>query len=209
MLDKYSVGEFGVSQPLVAASLLGFAAGEFVSGALLGVLLQSVWLLQLPIGRKVPLDAQAAGISGAVAFFTMKILANPAFETAALAAIVVAAAAGIWGGWLDRYVRRLNGVLAKRLERVSHRRQLLFLHVAALEIAFMRGALLALLAAGAGLILLPLLRFLPSVPLERLLAATLSIGLASGLVLFGIRKRLAPLLVGFTTWVVVWALVRF
>lgn len=79
MLNKYSVGEFGISQPLV----------------------------ELPIGRKVPLDAQVAGISG------------------------------------------------------------------------------------------------------RLLAATLSVGLAGGLVLFGIKKRLLPFFVGFTDWVVVWALVRF
>ncbi|MEA3312367.1 MAG: PTS sugar transporter subunit IIC [candidate division WOR-3 bacterium] len=209
MLDKYSFGEFGVSQPLVAASVLGFAAGDFVSGALLGVLLQPVWLLQLPIGRKVPLDAQAAGISGAVAFFTMRILANPAFEAAALAAIVVAAAASVWGGWFDRYVRRLNGVLARRLEQISHRRRLLFLHIAALDISFLRGVLLALLAAGIGIVILPLLKLLPLISLERLFAATLSVGLASGLVLFGIKKRLLPFFVGFTAWVVVWALVRF
>jgi len=144
MLDKYSVGEFGVSQPLV----------------------------ELPIGRKVPLDAQAAGISGAVAFFTMRILANP-------------------------------------VEQITHRRRLLFLHIAALDIAFLHGVLLALLAAGTGIVILPLFKFLSLIPLERLLAATLSVGLASGLVLFGIKKRLAPFFVGFAAWVVVWAPVRF
>jgi PTS system mannose-specific IIC component len=209
ILDKYSFGEFGVSQPLVSASLLGFAAGDFFSGVLLGVLLQPVWLVELPIGRKVPLDAQAAGISGAVAFFTMRILGNPSFECAALASIVVATAASLWGGFLDTYLRRLNGILAKRLERVNHRRQLLYLHIAALDAAFMRGVFLALVAAVTGILILPLLDMIPRIPLDWLLAATLSIGLTGALVLFGLKKRLIPFFVGFAAWVVVWALVRF
>jgi PTS system mannose-specific IIC component len=209
MLDKYSFGEFGVSQPLISASLLGFAAGDFISGALLGVLLQPVWLVELPIGRKVRLDAQAAGISGAVAFFTMRILGNPSFESAAVASIVVATAASIWGGFLDTCLRRLNGILAKRLEQVKHRRQLLYLHIAALDAAFVRGVFLALVAAVIGILIRPLLDMIPNVPLDWLLAATLSIGLTGALVLFGLKKRLIPFFAGFAAWVIVWALVRF
>lgn len=209
ILDKYSFGEFGVSQPLVSASVLGFAAGDFISGVLLGVLLQPVWLVELPIGRKVPLDAQAAGISGAVAFFTMRILGNPSFERAALLSIVVATAASLWGGFLDTYLRGLNGILAKRLERVNHRRQVLYIHIAALDAAFMRGVFLAIVAAVIGILILPLLDMIPRIPLDWLLAATLSIGLTGALVLFGLKKRLIPFFVGFAAWVVVWALVRF
>ncbi len=208
MLDKYSIGEFGVSQPLVAAPVLGYAAGDFTSGVLLGLLLQPVWLIQLPIGRKIPLDVQAAGISGTVAFFSMRMLGNARFEFAALAAIAVAAAASLYGGWLDGYGRKLNGIFARRLERVTRRRELLFLHVAALDVAFLRGVILAVVAAGAGAAILPLLKWIPLVPLDRLLAATFSIGLAGALVIFGIKKQLIPFFAGFAAWVIVWALVR-
>jgi len=209
MLDKYSLGEFGVSQPLVVAPILGFAAGDFHAGVLLGVLLQPVWLVELPVGRRMGLDAQAAGISGAVAFFVMR--GRVGFEQAMLAAVLVAAGASLWGGWLDRLQRHLNGALARRAERARTRRGLFFIHAAALELAFLRGVVLAVLAAGVGFVLLPVLRLdiMPGIPVNRLLAATMSIGLAGALVLFGVKKRIIPVLAGFASWVVVWVLVRF
>lgn len=209
MLDKYSLGEFGISQPLVSASVLGFAAGDFTSGVLLGVLLQPLWLVELPIGRKVPLDAQAAGISGAAVFFSMRLLASPPLESALLVSILVAAAASWWGGWLDVWSRKINEKLAMRMERATQKRHLLFIHVAALEVSFLRGMALAAFAVLIGAAVLPLLSLVPLIPVQRLLAATLSIGLAGGLVLFGLKKRLIPAVVGFAAWVVVWVLVRF
>jgi len=209
MLDKYSIGEFGISQPLVASALIGFAAGDFHSGVILGLLLQPVWLIELPIGRRIPLDAQAAGISGAVTFFSLRVLSNTGFEVAAIAAILVAAGASLWGGLLDHLARRINGVLARKMETVRYRRHLVFIHVAALEVAFIRGVVLALAAFGLSLVAIPVIRYIPFVPLDRLLAATVSIGLAGGLFLLGFKKQVIPWLVGFAAWIVVWVLVRF
>lgn len=211
LVDKYSFGEFGISQPLVSASILGFACGDFAAGVLLGVLLQPIWLIELPIGRKVPLDAQAAGISGAVTFFTLRIAASVSVETGAFVSLLVAALASLWGGWFDFLGRRINGVLAGRIERVRSLRELLVIHIAALDIAFLRGVMVAAVSIGIAYLILPIvmLDLLPHIPLTRLLAATLSIGLAGGLVLFGSKKRWIPVAAGFASWVVVWLLVRF
>lgn len=211
MLDKYSLGEFGISQPLVSASIIGFSAGSFLPGVILGVLLQPVWLIELPIGRKVPLDAQGAGISGAVAFFTLKLIADPRFEVCAFIALIVAGAASIWGGWLDKLARQMNGKLVKKLEHIRNRRKLMFVHFAALNITFVRGVLMAALAVAVAIAVLPLIEagLVPVIARERLLIATLSIGLASGLMLFGIKQRIIPFLVGFAAWIILWVFIRF
>lgn len=211
ILDKYSVAEFGISQPLVAASIIGFAFGSFYQGVLIGVLIQPLWLAGLPIGRRIPLDAQAAGISGAVCFFTIRLLGSAPIQTAALISIIIAALAGLWGGLLDRINRNLNRILASRLEKARNRLQVFGLHAAALEAGFIRGVLLALIAAGLGYLIsvLSVLGSIPVVPISSLLVATLSIGLGGAWVMFGAKKQAIPVLAGFASWVIIWVLVRF
>lgn len=211
MVDKYSFGEFGVSQPLVAATILGFAAGDFRTGALLGVILQPIWLLELPIGRRIPLDAQTAGICGAVTFFTLRMTTPVTLEVGAFFSLIVAGLASFWGGWLDMLERRINGVLAGRIERVRNFTELLFIHIAALDIAFIKGVTVAAVSASIALLSVPLFKLdlIPQIPITRLLAATLSVGLAGGLVLIGSKKQWIPVVAGFASWIVVWLLVRF
>lgn len=209
LLDKYSIGEFGISQPLISASILGFTAGDFSSGVLLGVLLQPMWLVELPIGRKVPLDAQAAGISGTIAFFTLRMIGGFSIEVSALLAIVIAAGISVLGGWFDLLQRKINGYIALRLERVKNLKEIVFIHAATLDIAFLRGVLLGLLTVVFSLIVIPIGSIIPGISLPRLLAATFSIGLAGGVYLLGIKKQLIPTVVGFTSWICIWLYLRF
>lgn len=211
IIDKYSFGEFGVSQPLISSSVLGFAAGDFAAGALLGVLLQPIWLIELPIGKKIPLDAQAAGISGAVAFFAVKMFGGVSVEIAAFTALIIAALSSIWGGWLDKLERVINGYLARRMEQATRLRHVVFIHGASINIAFLRGVVMAGIAIGVSLVFIPVFRLniIPVISLNRLLAATLSVGLGGGLVLLARKKHLIPVAVGILAWVVVWVLVRF
>ncbi|NLI98972.1 hypothetical protein GX441_09995 [bacterium] len=209
LLDKYSVGEFGISQPLLSASILGFAAGDFSKGVLLGLLLQPLWIVELPIGRKVPLDGQASGIAGAVVFFTLILIGKVPFEKAAFAAIVLASIMSILGGWLDLVQRKINGYISLRIERATSLWEVAFVHAAALDVAFLRGVIIAVASFVVSLLSVPLIAYIPFIPFERLLVSTFSIGLAGALTLIGLKKAAIPALAGFASWAVVWFCIKF
>ncbi len=61
-LDRLAFGQFMVSQPIVAAPVMGFVLGDFHSGLMAGVVLELFWLRGLPVGGHVPKDATLAAI---------------------------------------------------------------------------------------------------------------------------------------------------
>ncbi len=67
------------------------------------------------------------------------------------------------------------------------------------------------IAIGLSVVLIPILemKLIPSISLNRLLAATLSVGLGGGLVLLARKKHLIPVMLGLVAWVILWVLVRF
>ncbi len=61
-VDRLVFGQFMISQPIVAAPLMGFLLGDFHSGLMVGVVLELFWLRGLPVGGHVPKDATLAAI---------------------------------------------------------------------------------------------------------------------------------------------------
>lgn len=61
-LDRTAMGQFMVSQPIVAAPLVGLALGDVKTGLILGALLELVWISDLPVGKFVPPDGTAAAV---------------------------------------------------------------------------------------------------------------------------------------------------
>ncbi|MEO0225909.1 MAG: PTS sugar transporter subunit IIC, partial [candidate division WOR-3 bacterium] len=72
MLDKYAIGEFGVSQPIIACPLIGLFFGAPEAGLTLGVLLQLIFFSNLPIGRSIPPDAQAGAVLSIASFILLR-----------------------------------------------------------------------------------------------------------------------------------------
>ncbi len=62
-LDRTAVGQFMVSQPLVAGSLTGWVLGEPAAGLIIGAVLEMIWVLDLPVGTFVPADVTVATVS--------------------------------------------------------------------------------------------------------------------------------------------------
>lgn len=62
-LDRTALGQFMVSQPIVAASLTGWMLGDAVTGMIIGGILELIWVLDMPIGTFVPADATVFAVS--------------------------------------------------------------------------------------------------------------------------------------------------
>jgi mannose/fructose/N-acetylgalactosamine-specific phosphotransferase system component IIC len=61
-LDRTAVGQFMISQPIVAAPLAGWMLGDATTGLLIGTTLELVWLLDMPVGAFVPADSTVASV---------------------------------------------------------------------------------------------------------------------------------------------------
>jgi len=62
-LDQTAVGQFMISQPIVAGPLTGWMLGEPVTGFVIGTVLELFWVLDMPIGSFVPADATISAVS--------------------------------------------------------------------------------------------------------------------------------------------------
>jgi mannose/fructose/N-acetylgalactosamine-specific phosphotransferase system component IIC len=105
-LDRLAFGQFMVSQPIVAAPIMGALLGDFQTGLLIGVVLELFWLRGLPVGGHVPADATLSAVltSGTVLLAAPKA---PGVDPAWIAW------AFLWTGLLlfparrlDRWIRR-------------------------------------------------------------------------------------------------------
>lgn len=62
-LDQTAVGQFMISQPIVAGPLTGWLLGDPVTGLIIGAVLEPLWVLDMPIGSFVPADATISAVS--------------------------------------------------------------------------------------------------------------------------------------------------
>jgi mannose/fructose/N-acetylgalactosamine-specific phosphotransferase system component IIC len=91
-LDRQACGQLALSRPLVAASLVGLAAGRFEFGFCLGLWTELLWLARPPLGGHTPPNgglAASAAVLGCAAIPVEAELASPG-RLMALAALAFA-----------------------------------------------------------------------------------------------------------------------
>ncbi|OQB50484.1 MAG: PTS system N-acetylgalactosamine-specific transporter subunit IIC [bacterium ADurb.Bin157] len=117
-LDSTATWQFMISQPIVAAPLTGLFLGNLYGeaamglklGLMVGVILQLLWIEQLPLGMNVPPDAALASVLSVALGF----IAGHSYETYSerevcyTVALLLSVALGLLGRSLDMFVRRLN-----------------------------------------------------------------------------------------------------
>lgn len=179
LLDKYAIGEFGVSQPIVSGTIIGAIFGDISSGIFVGAILQLIFLGESPFGGDIEPDGQAAGIIGAGSYFLLAS-SNP-LEYSLFLAIVLALVGGMIGGVLEMYAHIYNEKLYRIFMKKKH---LLYVcHFAGLITAFLRGLCLLLpIFILAHIVTIP--RAFPQLTKELLMIIGLSVGLANGMYLF-------------------------
>lgn len=186
-LDATSFGQFMLSRPLIAAGLAGMIAGNPEGGIVVGVLLEAIHLAVLPVGAARYPEAGPAAVAAAGAF-----AGAGAHQQVALAASVVFMLAWGWvGGRSVEWLRRWNVRAAVPAEGPVSPGTVERLHLRAMGLDFVRGAVVTLVGL---LILGTLLETLGWIPFREpwtrpALALSAAAALASSLRLFG-RRRL-------------------
>lgn len=118
-LDRLAFGQFMISQPIVAAPLIGWLLGDPHAGLQIGVVLELFWFRGLPVGGHVPKDATLSAIlTTGIALLGRP--AGPGMDAAWLAWVFL----WVWLllypiGFLDQWLRRKNARLVRMAETAS------------------------------------------------------------------------------------------
>lgn len=169
-LDRTAACQLMLHRPLVASTLMGAIFGNMHAGAQVGIVLELIYLVHLPVGASLPPDdtgaAIFAGAAAAVAS-TGAILNGGSFTALILLSVVFAEL----GKGVDAVVRKINGRIARITRNSVDRGDLKAVEhglLAGLTLFASVGVLLALAFSGAGvavsLYLLP--RFGPSLQFD-------------------------------------------
>jgi mannose/fructose/N-acetylgalactosamine-specific phosphotransferase system component IIC len=179
MLDKYAFGEFGLSQPIVAGTIIGAIFGNISMGIFLGAIFQLIFLGGLPVGKDIPPDAQSAGLIGCGAYFLLCQVNSPGHSL--FLAVVIGLLGAIIGGAMEILIRRYNERLYWAFLRNED--HLYWCHFAGLLTAFLRSLSLFLpIFILANLLIVP--SVFPQLTKELLIIIGMSVGMANGIYLF-------------------------
>lgn len=143
-LDTTSFPQVMISRPLVAGTLTGAVLGDPVAGVAVGFIMEAFALLVLPIGATRYPESGTATVAAVGAYLAV------AGVPLAPGALTVAVAFGLAWEWLGGetviLLRRQNGQLLEQSEGVPARR-LERLHLTAMALDFVRGAVVAVSGA--------------------------------------------------------------
>jgi mannose PTS system EIIC component len=122
-LDRVGVGQFALSQPVVAGPLVGWVLGDAAAGLAVGGGLQLLYAGSLPVGASVPPDEAAASVvAAATAVVGARIAGLEPVNLCTLSlALLAGLAAGEVGRGLDLWARRANVWFAHRADAAAAR----------------------------------------------------------------------------------------
>lgn len=116
-LDRRAAVQMMLAHPVVASTLVGALLGELQVGLAVGLLVGLLWSGALPVGGVVPADETLGAVVGVgVAALAARPAGLPV-EAAAMAGFIGAIPAAILGRRLELLLRRLNGWIARRVEK--------------------------------------------------------------------------------------------
>lgn len=194
ILDKYAIGIFGFSQPIVSGMIFGLVFGDLKGFLILGSFLQLIYLSMLPIGRSIPPDGELGGITGLAihALYPGMPIVVPFF---------FAVAASIFSGYTDVVFRQFNNILYRKgisAAKKGNISEVVNFHLLGLPVAFIRAFLTVF-------VMLTIAGFLKPAPYIWSSAVPIvptAIGFASGLYLFFKKRHILYLIGGVAVgWV--------
>jgi mannose/fructose/N-acetylgalactosamine-specific phosphotransferase system component IIC len=161
-LDRTALGQIMVSQPIVAGPLVGWMLGDTTAGAIIGCVLEVIWVLDMPVGTFVPADATvgaiaatAAAVLGSTGRAGLDVIGFCLLLTTVTVPVTMAA---------DQYVRKRNSGLAEACSRECSdpARALARSQAIGLIFFFLKSFVLYLLLVPAGLAAVRLFGTLPA-----------------------------------------------
>jgi len=161
-LDRTAVGQFMISQPVVAGPLTGWLLGDATTGLIIGAVLELIWVLDIPVGTFVPADSTI----GAISATAIAVLGSPGGAPLDVIGFCILLTAGIVPITMkvDDVVRQKNSRLAEAAVARSGEhagRRLARAHFAGLGIFFLKPLVLYLVFLPMGLIAVSLFADMP------------------------------------------------
>jgi len=162
-LDRTALGQFMISEPIVAAPLIGWFLGDTAAGIVIGVVLELIWVLDLPVGTFVPADSTIAAIAAtAIAVLGSRgdhaipgVMGFSLLLTTGMAPVTMLG---------DRFIRSQNALLAVwtlDAEEADTDKRLVTAHLAGLMVFFLKSFVLLLVLIPVGLGALQLYNAMP------------------------------------------------
>jgi mannose/fructose/N-acetylgalactosamine-specific phosphotransferase system component IIC len=148
-LDDVPLIQVMISQPIVAAPLIGWIFGDLKAGLVIGAFLELLMVYLLPIGCAVPIDGSLAAIIATGIF----LLVEPSFSGQREALIGLAIALALPFAALAQRVsvsvRRLNGKISDHAQRMvldEKLRKIDLLHLSGVGLFYLRSFSLCLIS---------------------------------------------------------------
>jgi mannose/fructose/N-acetylgalactosamine-specific phosphotransferase system component IIC len=211
LLDKMAIGEFGLSQPIIACPLIGLIFGSVHTGLFLGAIIQLVWVGALPLGSKEPPDNQTAGVVAITIFLLARQLFNNSFQAGGIAdekiifiSLFFAGIAAIVGQFTIKILKKTNkhfflGII-KDLSDKSIKR----FNYLGLITSFLRGFITIALFQILFYLASPLIKYLPQFTYRELLTVPLIISTAALVRFVIIQKKYVFSILGIVTGLGLW-----
>jgi PTS system N-acetylgalactosamine-specific IIC component len=208
--DKLAIGEFGISQPIVACPLIGLCFGEFYIGLLLGGVLQLVWVGALPLGGKEPLDNQGAGVVAIATYiFATKSFAFSSPGKVMFVCLLFAGLASVIGQVAAQMLKQINNRLFVSINKQSSARSIIMTNFKGLVTSFLKSLVLIVIFQILFIIVSPLIESLPDFNRGELIIIPLTIGIAGLARLLIFKRRIAYSVLGVVTGIVLWVLLKY
>jgi len=169
-LDRTALGQFMISQPVVAGPLTGWLLGDVTAGLAIGGTLELIWVLDMPIGTFVPADATVS----AVAATAIAALGSPVpgqFPVIGFCLLLTVAMVPVTM-FADHLMRQRNAQIPELAMTASGsptEASVTFWHLGGLVAFFLKPFLLCLVLIPAGLVLVSGYLALPA-PVHRAMA---------------------------------------
>ncbi|HWR73496.1 MAG TPA: PTS sugar transporter subunit IIC [Nitrospirota bacterium] len=152
-LDRTALGQFMVSEPIVAAPLIGWLLGDTAAGIVIGVVLEMLWVLDLPVGTFVPADSTIAA-TAATAIAVLGSRGDPALPGVMGFSLLLTTGIAPVTMLADRFIRHQNARLAVWALDAGDTdidRRLATAHLAGLLVFFLKSFVMLLVLVPVGL----------------------------------------------------------
>lgn len=118
-LDRTAALQIMISRPLVAGPLVGLLLGDAMTGLILGMLLELLWLCRMPVGASIPHDDTQVTVGATTLAIALSGTVGRGMGLT-LCALLVSLPLGKIGQFIERTVRSRNQLLPAAAQHVLH-----------------------------------------------------------------------------------------
>ena len=111
-LDRVAFVQVMISRPLVAGPLTGWVLGDPLTGLVVGMLLELLWLGRLPVGAAIPPDDTQVAVGATVLAASTGHIVGLDGMPLVLLSVLIAIPLGKFGQVFDKLARHVNDRLA-------------------------------------------------------------------------------------------------